>query len=957
MVGTPAWRPGALVSARGRTWVVLPPDEHDVIRLRPVDGHEDDAVGIFSPLEPGTVGEAHYPAPEPTHASDFAAALLLHDAARLKLRAGAGPFRSLGRVSVTPRPYQFVPLLMALRLQPIRLLIADDVGVGKTIEAALIARELMDRGVVRRIGVLCAPHLCEQWADELRSKFNVDAAVIQPARMARLERGVPRQDVNVFKYYRHIVASIDFVKSDRYRKSFLDNAPDLIIVDEAHTAARPRGDIGRSQHQRHELVSALAADTSRHLILASATPHSGVEESFRSLLGLLDPAFDVPEDEQLNRAAVARHFVQRKRADLRNWLGSDTPFPEREPIERSYRMSPEYQRLYEQVRDYCQEFVAGGSGLRHQQRRVRYWAATAILRCLLSSPAAASAMLQARSSRQRSEPTEDINADDTFAAQVLDSADEEEPSDYVPSAALDDPSAALRDDEIRRLDGFLRQAERLSGPELDHKLAEVSATVDELLSEGYRPIVYCRFIHTAQYVAEQLEQMLKKKHRGVRIRSVTGGDGDSELRREIVTELASEPVRVLVATDCLSEGINLQEQFDAVVHYDLPWNPNRLEQREGRVDRYGQRQAKVKAVLLYGADNPVDLTVLEVLIRKARTIRTQLGISVPVPVESEQVVQAIIDNVLLRRGDQGAQLALDLGDEQVSRFHRDWDEAAEREQQSRSRYAQHAIQPGEVAEELEELEPVLGSARSIRRFLGSTLQRVNGSLRETPDADVFELRPGDLQEFLKSRWPAGEFPLRVSFAGIDPSEPLPIPRDDVESLGRNHPMVEAFADYVLARSLNGDSDLFARTGATYTRAVDRRTAVYVLRLRYVLEEVNAEPQFAEEVLTVAARSEDDHITWLPIDEATQLLEQAQPAANITPGEREQQVAWGLELIERHADWYQPIVASRREALEASHARLRTAVDRRATARRLAVDPHLPPDVLGCFVLVPLAGAN
>ncbi|GAB4327371.1 MAG: hypothetical protein Kow0010_10920 [Dehalococcoidia bacterium] len=353
MVQAPAWRPGALVSARERTWVVLPPDEPDVIRLRPVDGHEDEAVGVFEPLEPGAVDEARYELPEPSHTADFAAALLLHDAARLKLRSGAGPFRSLGRISVTPRPYQFVPMLMALRLDPVRLLIADDVGVGKTIEAAMVARELLDRGVVRRIGVLCAPHLCEQWAEELRTKFNIDAAVIQPARMARLERGVPRQDVSVFRYYRHLVASIDFVKAGRYRKSFLDNAPDLIIVDEAHTMARPRGDIGgRAQHQRHELVREIAVEEGRHLILATATPHSGVEESFRSLLGLLHREFDAPEEERLDRAA--------SRPPLRA-----------AQARRSAALAGERHARPWSAPTRC---------------RPRYWAATAILRCRVQGP-------------------------------------------------------------------------------------------------------------------------------------------------------------------------------------------------------------------------------------------------------------------------------------------------------------------------------------------------------------------------------------------------------------------------------------------------------------------------------------------------------------------------------------------------------------------------------------------
>ena len=132
-------------------------------------------------LEGERVQTATFPVPTVEDLSDAGSAHLLWQATRLTLREGAAPFRSLGRISVRPRVYQFVPLLMALRLDPVRLLIADDVGVGKTIEALLIARELLDRGEIKRFCVLCPPYLCEQWQKELAEKFNLDAAVIRPA--------------------------------------------------------------------------------------------------------------------------------------------------------------------------------------------------------------------------------------------------------------------------------------------------------------------------------------------------------------------------------------------------------------------------------------------------------------------------------------------------------------------------------------------------------------------------------------------------------------------------------------------------------------------------------------------------------------------------------------------------------------------------------------------------------
>jgi SNF2 family DNA or RNA helicase len=580
--------------------------------------------------------------PEPEQAGDAAGSLLLFNAARLSLRSGATPFRSLGRLSVTPRPYQFVPLIMALRHEQVRLLIADDVGVGKTIEAAMIARELLDRGLAKRLGVICPAHLCDQWEAELREKFGLDPAVIQPSRIARLERNLPRQDLSIYQYYPHLVLSIDFIKAGRHRDHFLQNAPDLIIVDEAHLAARPRGDLQRVQHQRYAFLRELAQDQNRHLLLVTATPHSGIEESFQSLLGLLNPRFEV--GTPIDRKVLLPHVVQRRRRDLERWLGAETPFPERDSREITYNLSDAYRSLFTQVLSYCRETVESGKGLKVQQQRVRHWAAIAILRCVLSSPQAAEAVLGERARKKGfAEIFRSVEeVDQAFRPQVLDPPAEEDSGDYTPSAPLEDEEARWSEAEKRKLSHFLRSARHLAGPEADRKLAAAAQAVAELLAEGYRPIVFCRFIPTAEYLEAWLPQLLKPKFPDLRVIAVTGKIAD-EVRRVRVEELAKEQVRVLVATDCLSEGINLQEHFDAVVHYDLPWNPNRLEQREGRVDRFGQRRPVVKTVLLYGADNQVDLVVLDVLLRKAKTIRSRLGISVPVPAGAEQVLEAALD--------------------------------------------------------------------------------------------------------------------------------------------------------------------------------------------------------------------------------------------------------------------------------------------------------------------------
>src|SRR5512139_828960 len=161
-------KPGTLIHARGREWVVLPESSDDLLMARPVGGLDEEITGILPAVEP--VESAAFQLPTRDDVGDFASGQLLREAARLSTRSAAGPFRSFARIAAEPRPYQLVPLMMALKLDPVRLLIADDVGIGKTIEASLIARELLDRGEIKRVAVLCPPQLAEQWVGEMRAR-------------------------------------------------------------------------------------------------------------------------------------------------------------------------------------------------------------------------------------------------------------------------------------------------------------------------------------------------------------------------------------------------------------------------------------------------------------------------------------------------------------------------------------------------------------------------------------------------------------------------------------------------------------------------------------------------------------------------------------------------------------------------------------------------------------------
>jgi superfamily II DNA or RNA helicase len=899
-----------------------------------------DEIGIYLPLEGRQVSSAEFAPPPAARPGDATGVMALFNAARLSLRSGAAPFRSLGRISVTPRPYQFVPLIMALRLDPVRLLIADDVGVGKTIEAGMIARELLDRGIAKRLGVLTPAHLCDQWERELREKFALETVLVQPSQMARLERERSRQDVSIYGYYPNLVASIDFVKSDRggHRDAFLRDAPDLIIVDEAHIAARPRGADDRVEHQRHELLVDLAKDPSRHVILVTATPHSGIEESFRSLLGLLDPSLE----READRRRLLPHVIQRRRQDVEKWLGSETPFPDRKSEERRYELAGDYLKLFNDVLEYCRETVEAGRQLRAPQQRVRHWAVIALLRCLLSSPAAAATVLDTRADRMadlaaESESQEEI--DRAYRPQVLDVIDDEETGDYAPTGPLEDAAAEWSDPERRRLVRFRDRARSLGGPQADRKLQALLEVLKSLLKEGHHPIVFCRFIPTANYLGSWLAAELK----GVHVTAVTG-EIDDEQRRERVAELGQSARRILVATDCLSEGVNLQEDFDAVIHYDLPWNPNRLEQREGRVDRFGQPRREVKTVLLFGANNPVDQVVLEVLIRKARKIRRDLGIAVPVPMDAEQVIQTIVDNVLLR-GREEVQLELALSTPETSRLHEAWDAAAEREKGQRGYFTQHGIQPAEVAREIEATDSVLGDPQAVRRFLADALQRFGGSLDATRGKDsVFTLSAGTLNRKLQDLAPAGEFPIEVTFDRRKNEAAL--------YLGRTQPLVARVCDAVLGEAFSSQGDeRFARAGAMFTDAVAQWSVLTLLRFRYRL--VDATDEFAEEIVLAAFERGGGGPRWLEPYAAAgrELAEKALPKANISREERTMHVERALHLLNGDPHWFRPVLDWRLAELDAAHKRLRALLK----DRPLKIDPHMPPDILGCFVLVPAKG--
>ncbi len=846
---------GSLVATRGREWVVLPESSDELLVLRPLGGTDDEIAGVLTALE--EVKPAQFDLPDPARIGDATSARLLRDALRLSSRAGAGPFRSFARIAVEPRPYQLVPLLMALKLDPVRLLIADDVGIGKTVEALLVARELWDQGDANGIAVLCPPHLAEQWQAEMQTKFHLDAELVLAGTAARLERGL-RVGESLFERHPITVVSLDYIKSDRRRNDFIRACPDLVIVDEAHSCADANA--GRGQrHQRYELVSKLAAKPERHVLLVTATPHSGNDDAFQVLVSFLDPTLNLADDDlekteyEAERRRLARHLVQRRRGDILHYLG-ETNFPVREVREETYELTDAHRDLFKKIFEYGRAKVGERVEGSEQRWRMRWWSILGIMRALSSSPAAAVATLDNRAESIEGDPEAEL---DELARRVFDGTDDEsvEGADLPPSAAL-----YASADERRSLGELSKAAQELLG-ESDPKLQQATKLVKKLLTDGFNPIVFCAYIPTAEYVAEHLRRKLPKD---VEVIAVTGRIPAAE-REQRVLALEGAHRHVLVATDCLSEGVNLQKLFDAVVHYDLAWNPTRHEQREGRVDRFNQPSEKVRVLTYFGRNNAVDGVVLEVLQRKNRTIHERLGISVPVPMGTRDVLDAIFEGLVLRGKDE--QLALfDMPDlvEKRDVLHEEWDAAAEREKRSRTIFAQQTIDVSEVARELEETRTAIGSESDVARFVASSL-RAAGATVSTGDPVAIDLR---------------DVPLALRDALGHPGDELkarfePTVTEGVAYLSRTHPFVEALAGYVADTSLDPiGGPLAARCGAMRTDAVETRTTLLLVRMRFdVVTKRGSDErrQLAEEMNFLAFEGAPDAISWLGEEHAAALF--------------------------------------------------------------------------------------
>ena len=551
---------------------------------------------------------------------DGAAYRLAAEAHRIRLAHLFDPLLAVHTSLVEPLPHQITAVYEAmLPRQPLRFLLADDPGAGKTIMAGLLMKELMVRGDLRRCLVVCPGSLAEQWQDELRSRFHLPFEILtgDSVRAAGRGNGFTEQDL--------IIARMDKLARDEELQALLaapDCRFDLVVCDEAHkmSAHFHRGEV--SYTKRYRLGQLLSAVT-RHFLLLTATPHNGKEEDFQLFLALLDPdRFEGRFRDgvhQVDTSGLMRRMV--KEALLKF---DGTPlFPERIAHTVPYRLSGAESRLYEAVTSYVREEFNRADALGNDKRAGAVgFALTILQRRLASSPEAIHQSLRRRGERLRERLREAEDAPSLTAAATLEVDFEdldEAPEAEVEAAELAVMDAATAAGTVAELQAEIATLEALqalaaevrqSGDDAKwRELAGLLATVfarpaAAQVAEQHPPyrgsgvipppapsprqklVVFTEHRDTLAYLQRRTATLLGREDAVVVIH---GGMARRERRTAQDAFLNDPEARVLLATDAAGEGINLQRAH-LMVNYDLPWNPNRLEQRFGRIHRIGQTE-------------------------------------------------------------------------------------------------------------------------------------------------------------------------------------------------------------------------------------------------------------------------------------------------------------------------------------------------------------------------------
>ena len=602
--GTEVISPGSLVEVRDETWLVTSVENTDDGPLYSVRGVTEFVEGTTATFY-GSID--HVRALRPEDARVVADTSPRYRSARLwlesTLRKSPLPIAHEG-LTVAPLmladdlPYQREAVETALdsgRLRP-RLLIADAVGLGKTLEIGMILSELIRRGRGRRILIVCPRHVLEQMQHEMWSRFAIPFVRLDSEGVQEVKQKLPATR-NPFSYFEKVIVSMDTLKQDRFVHDLRRHRWDAVVIDESHN-------VTNQATQNNQLARVLAPNTDA-LILASATPHNGSNTSFAQLISLLEPTAVTPEGE-IVQDAVPRLMVRRHRySDSVKDVVGDKWAPRRDPDLLLVSPSPEEKAVAAELAGTWTHPPAGmsaptsGSGA-----KLFPWT---LAKAFLSSPVALRETIHARlASLAKRAGVEDV---------------EEIPHTSALAAERD---ALMRLDALN--DACLPDGSPRSGKY--QRLVELLRSKGVAKNSPERVVVFAERVGTLGWLRHHLIADLKLKDDQVQV--LHGGLTDTEQQAVVESfKQSSSPIRVLVTGDVASEGVNLHQQCHELVHFDIPWSLIRIEQRNGRIDRYGQRiPPQITALLLNLEDVhgfKGDLRVLSKLLEREREAHTALG--------------------------------------------------------------------------------------------------------------------------------------------------------------------------------------------------------------------------------------------------------------------------------------------------------------------------------------------
>ena len=489
-----------------------------------------------------------------------------------------------------------------------RALIADDVGLGKTIEAGLIFKELMARGRADRVLLIVPAHLQKKWKRDMDRFFNIDLTLADRT-WVEAERRKKGVDANIWtEGEKKLLTSMAFLRQDEFQNSLDETFWDLVIVDEVHKASKKRDSPSKTSKMAERV-----SHQSDSLLLLSATPHNGKEESLKSLIKYIDP-FLVAPDENLSKDIVDDVMIRRGKDTVYNKDGKRV-FPEREVKTVPVNMSSSEKEFYDEVTSYVKDVYNRSDKL--NEPAVGF-AMALMQKRLVSSIGAIRETLKRRLRDLSNLDGTEISrkARNYIEGEDLEENDREDAERELERLTTSDDKKL--EDELNTLQDLVKKAKNLP---IDSKATQVKRFISDLLERKEREklLIFTEYRDTLDYL---LEEVFDDEGWSDDILVIHGGV-DREKRQEIEDEFNYGQSRILLATDAASEGIDLQHSCHIMVNYELPWNPNKLEQRIGRLHRYGQD--KTVKVWNFQFDDTRETEIFDLLQKKIENIRTHIG--------------------------------------------------------------------------------------------------------------------------------------------------------------------------------------------------------------------------------------------------------------------------------------------------------------------------------------------